>query len=294
MKKGILSILLFVPFLLQAQQKIATNTPKSPYQFTTTNFDDGWISTPKEDWVEVTKGTMRVLLHYGNPDRSSMDYKTINKNAWNQFIAPRYSNMKDQFMLSNNISYEAGYFSSATLTDNASGQTVFVVLFQKGRGPWTEFIVPDKATFVQHFGIDKVDIYFSGWDPLTKMSGYNRFAVAPSDLTGKWSSNYSGYLQYVNTYTGLSAGANAHSSVQYYNFKAGNTYDWEIKVASGMVGNQQFKSAKSSGKLSMPDNWQLACSNMEGKPKTYPVYFSCTKAGRILWIDGTAYVKNDQ
>src|SRR5205085_5230751 len=34
------------------------------FAFSTTNFDDGWVSTVHEDWVEVTKGSMKVLLHY--------------------------------------------------------------------------------------------------------------------------------------------------------------------------------------------------------------------------------------
>ena len=39
----------------------ATN---SDFAFTTTNFDDGWTSTAKEDWVEVTKANIKVLIHY--------------------------------------------------------------------------------------------------------------------------------------------------------------------------------------------------------------------------------------
>ena len=36
----------------------------STFAFTSTNFDDGWQSTAKEDWVEVTKDNIKVLLHY--------------------------------------------------------------------------------------------------------------------------------------------------------------------------------------------------------------------------------------
>lgn len=37
------------------------------FKFTSTNFDDGWVSTVQENWVEVTKGNIKVLLHYPNP-----------------------------------------------------------------------------------------------------------------------------------------------------------------------------------------------------------------------------------
>lgn len=47
--------------ILTVQQ---TSTSNPGFAFSTTNFDDGWTSTVQEDWVEVTKGSMKVLLHY--------------------------------------------------------------------------------------------------------------------------------------------------------------------------------------------------------------------------------------
>src|SRR5690606_31209997 len=61
------------------------------FQFSVTNFDDGWTSTVQEDWVMVSKGEIKVLLHYPTKriDVSSADYATIGQNAWNTLVSPR-------------------------------------------------------------------------------------------------------------------------------------------------------------------------------------------------------------
>lgn len=95
--------------------------------------------------------------------------------------------------------------------------------------------------------------------------------------------------QYVNAYTGADAGASAHSSVQNFVFSAGNNYHWDISVASGMVGAMKFQNTKSDGTFTMVNNWQIKFSDIEGKPKTYDVYFSCIKGARILSLSDTSY-----
>ena len=86
------------------------------------------------------------------------------------------------------------------------------------------------------------------------MSNYNKFAVAASDLKGKWSSNFTGMTQYVNAVTGADAGANTHASNENFEFTTGDSYKWDLGVASGFVGNIKFQSAKSPGKFSMIGN----------------------------------------
>ena len=109
-----------------------------------------------------------------------------------------------------------------------------------------------------------------------------------ADLNGTWTNNFTGMTQYVNAYTGADAGANTHASSEIFNF-VGDTYHWELSVASGMVGNIKFQGVKSDGKLTLPNNWQIHFSDLEGKPKTYNAYFSCIKGARILWLEDSAY-----
>jgi hypothetical protein len=277
------------------KQSSTPSAIKGAFTFSISNFDDGWTSTVQEDWVDVTKGGLKVLLHYPTSkiDVSSMDYKTISNNAWNTLVAPRYNSMNDFVLFGGSSDYEKPHFIAANVTDNKTGKKVYVALFKKGNSGWIEFITSDKNSFVQAFGLDigNVDYYNTPstvWDPLKKMADYNKFAVAASDLQGKWTNNFSGMTQYVNIYTGASAGASAHASTESFLF-TGNTYHWELSFSSGMVGNLKANGAKSDGTLNIPNNWQIHFSNLEGKPKTYNAFFSCIKGGRMLWLEDTNY-----
>jgi len=292
------SVAVIAPQKETVEKKVVTvPTPAQPsgYSFTTINFDDGWVSTVREDWVEVTKNNVKVLIHYPNATTSKYisDSNEELQIAWNTLVAPRYSNLQNYFVAKNSVSYFQSSFVSGTLTDKQTGQTVYVALFKRDHGAWLEFIAPTINTFGQVIGFDinKLNDYVSSsdWDPLLKLEYYNRFAVAASDLTGIWTNNFGGYTQYVNAYTGANAGMNTHSSTQTFEFLSDGTYNWSIGVASGFVGNIKFSSAKSSGKFTNPNNWQIHFSELEGKPRLYNAYFSCVKGARILWLQDTGY-----
>jgi hypothetical protein len=159
--------------------------------------------------------------------------------------------------------------------------------YSNGSGKYLEFITSDKKSFEQEFGAYHETSY--GWEKVEAMANYNKFAVAATDLTGKWTNNFSGTQQYVNAYTGASAGMDTHSSNQNFEFGPQNTYKWDLSVASGFVGSIKFQNVKSSGQFSLPNNWQINFSDLEGKPKTYNAYFSCAKGVRILWLEDATY-----
>jgi hypothetical protein len=284
------------PSTASAASKPSTASASSAaFSFTSTNFDDGWTATVKDDWVQVVKGNITVLLHYPNPAAGtpSYDYNAVTSNAWNILVAGRYANLQNFSVFSGAVEYEPSYFGTGDVTDNATGKRLFVALFRKGGNTWAEIIAPDRNSFVQAFGIDinKPDYYTgsSMWDPLLKLTWYNRFAVSLTDIAGKWTNNFTGMQQYVNAYTGANAGMDTYSSSQIFEFDAGGNYKWEISVASGFVGSIRFQNAKSSGVASMPNNWQIRFSDLEGKPKTYNAYFSCIKGARILMLEDASY-----
>ncbi len=262
------------------------------FAFSSTNFDDGWISTVQEDWVEVVKGSVKVLIHYPNKNADAYNSVLMDglKNAWNVLVAPKYSTASN-FEFKPINSWQSIEFAEADAVEMTTGKSVHVVLFKmnysNGSGKYLEFITPDKKSFEQEFGAYHETSY--GWEKVESMANYNKFAVAVSDLKGKWTNNFSGMLQYVNAYTGADAGANTHASNESFEFMPDNTYQWDLGVASGMVGNIKFQSVKSTGKLALPNNWQIHFSDMEGKPKTYNAFFSCVKGARILWLEDTAY-----
>ncbi|HEY5824364.1 MAG TPA: hypothetical protein VIT44_08365, partial [Cyclobacteriaceae bacterium] len=51
----------------------------------------------------------------------------------------------------------------------------------------------------------------------------------------------------------------------------------------------KFAGAKSDGTLTVPNNWQIHFSDLEGKPKTYNAFFSCVKGARLLWLEDSGY-----
>ena len=276
--------------------KLATNTIKPQQQasvakkdgfaFTTTNFDDGWNSTVQEDWVEVTKGTIKVLLHY--PKEGTIfpaDPDPLTRAAWNILVAPRYSNLKN-FKTTSISSYERPYIGHGYATTNSTGKEAYVVLFRQGQTGWIEIIAPDKNSFIQYF---KVDFDAIKWDsetdlmnPMIQMVNYNKFGIAASDFKGTWTSDFTGVQQLYHVYTGNYAGMNINQSNQTFQFGTGNTYNWSILVVNGMVGNIKYANVKSAGKFTVLNNWQVNFSDIEGKPKKYNAFFSCIKGARLL------------
>lgn len=287
-----------------------TTAIQTGYKFNSTNFDDGWVSTIQEDWVQVEKGSSKVLIHF--PKEGTVfpaDPDKLTTAAWNILVAPRYSNLTD-FKTSYVEDFNRPYLGTATATENSSGQQKFIALFRR-KGGWIEFVMPDKQSFIREFGFDASSIqwgslseYLGGWmlinaagqkvkadpeyfDKLDNMVYYNRFAVAVSDLdgTGKWNAGYSSNTFYANYYTGAYAGMTTYSSSQWFEFKAGQKYHWELVAANSGMGQIQTAQAKSDGSFKSINDWQLLCSNIEGKPKTYDAYFTAIKGGRVLWLN---------
>ncbi|MEI2740011.1 MAG: hypothetical protein V9F01_14650 [Chitinophagaceae bacterium] len=281
-------------------QQTKTTAKSDGFAFTTTDFDDGWTSTVQEDWVQVLKGNIKVLIHYPNKKADAYNSVVLDglKNAWNILIAPKYSRAANMQFKSSG-SWEVVEYAEADMVEKITGKQVYVVFFKKdfsnGSGKYIEFISPDKQTFEQEFGTyENASANFGtgpGFNKMANMANYNKFAVAASDLAGKWTSDFNGAIQYVNAYTGFDAGMDTHASNENFHFGSGNSYNWDLGVASGQVGNIKFQSRKSSGKFSMTGNWKANFSDIEGKFRTYDVHFSCIKGLRILWLDGKPFAK---
>lgn len=272
----------------QIQEPVQTPTP-SPvadgFKFNISNFDDGWTSTVQEDWVEVTKGSVKVLLHY--PKEGTIfpaDPDVLTTAAWNILVAPRYSNLRN-YKTAYITTYNRPYLGMGTAVENASSKEVFVVLFRQGQTGWLEFICPDKNTFIQQFNFDPETIRWDSesslMDRLSVMVNYNKFAVAESDFKGKWTSDFTGVQQLYNVYTGNYAGMNINQSNEEFIFN-GNSYSWKLLVVNGMVGNMNYNQVASTGSFSVINNWQMKFSKIEKGPKSYHAFWSCIKGTRIL------------
>jgi hypothetical protein len=278
----------------QVTQTNTSSPINTKFAFNKTNFDDGWVSTVQEDWVEVTKGEVQVLIHYPNKQADTYNSVLLDglKNAWNVLVASRYSSASNM-EFKPIIGWQSIEFAEADMVMRGTGKQVHVVFFKmnysNGSGKFLEFITANKAVFEREFGPYHQNTY--GWEKMEQMANYNKFAIAASDLAGTWTSNFSGAIQYVNATTGFDAGMDTHASNESYVISGNGSYTWDLGVASGQVGNIKFQSVKSSGKLSMNGNWKINFSDLEGKPRTYDAFFSCIKGLRILWIDNKPFAK---
>ncbi len=261
-------------------------TRNEGFAFNSTNFDDGWTSIVQENWVEVKKGDNKVLIHF--PREGTIfpaDPDVLTNAAWNILVSPRYNNLKN-YKTSYISTYDRPYLGMGYATETGTGKNVFIVFFRQGQSGWIEFVAPDKNTFIRQFKFDpetiKWDSESSLMNPLANMTGYNKFAIAASDFTGKWTSDFTGIQQMYHVYTGQYAGMNINQSNEEFVFKSGNTYNWKLLVVNGMAGNAKFAEVKSSGKLTVLNNWQVKFSMIENKPRTYHAFWSCIKGARVL------------
>jgi len=257
------------------------------FAFTTTNFDDGWVAAEKEDWVQVTKGKITVLLHYAKAGTTvAADPEPHVSNAWNILVAPRYSNLKNYKVASPSLDPQRAYLGAGDLTDNKTGRQVYVALFRKGNSGWVEFIAPDKNTFVREFG---TDVNIIGWDagsdiwnPLLKMMNYNKFAVSASDLPGNWKASSGAGIEYYNVYTGNNMGMASASSTTEFIFKQDGTYTSIYKGVDGFNGNNRYAGETCNGKCTV-NNWEMQLTNrFKGATETFAIQFEAVKGGRIL------------
>ncbi|MEI7473127.1 MAG: hypothetical protein WCJ85_12775 [Chitinophagaceae bacterium] len=292
--------------LVKPNNVVATNNPpinnpsinptkSSGFAFTTTNFDDGWIGTVKEDWVEVSKDNIKVLLHY--PNKIADEYNTVlrdqDNTAWNTLVAPHYNNLKN-FQWRTIQSWESISFMEGDLEEKATGKNVHVVLFKKhynsGKGRYLEFVADSKATIEAAFGAYHNTT--SDWDKYANMQWHNKFAIGAGDLIGKWSSNDYASLSYYYVNTGASAGTTTTSTANLFHFISNSNYESEHNGASGMVGNMKFSNQEYKGKYSLT-NWDITMTNrFQGASEKFSSYFEAIKGGRILILInhlGTVY-----
>ena len=273
---------------------------KNGFKFTTSNFDDGWNSVVNEDWVEVTKGNIKVLLHYPNavtgkyyPDSD----EGINA-AWSNLIAPRYNGLQNYTAWYSTSILPRPYLIAGNTTDKQSGKNVYVVLFQKGNTGWIEIISPDKNTFINNFGVDNTTLNnypdSNLFASLEKLADYNKFAIAATDLKGKWSDNYSATFFNYNA-SGQYTSTRTFAAVENFVFTSATSYNWDGYFTNNVHSAGSAKTFKTTGIFKMTNNWQIQFSDIQGKPKTYNAYFSCFKGGRVLWLQSngsyTAYGK---
>lgn len=279
------------PPVQAAPQPPAPAPARKGFQFTSCNFDDGWISTEQEDWVHVRKGDVVILIHHARPD--IRDFNNLDESTafvWNTLVAPRYRDKANLWVRrswwEDGGPLDGKYFAESDLTSLETGQRVHVVLFKNGNyGRWIEFITPDKATFARMFS-PVYEQNGTDWGKLAAMGNYNKFAVAASDLPGTWYSADGAGVQYYNAYTGNSAGMGFASSNTEITFQQNGTYKSVYKGVDNTLngaGNRYYGATYQGNAL--VTNWEIKLTNrFKGATETFSAQFEAVKGGRILHL----------
>ncbi|MEZ5428342.1 MAG: hypothetical protein R2747_18885 [Pyrinomonadaceae bacterium] len=248
---------------------------KSRFTYSTTNFDDGWVSREDEYWVETVKGNVKVYLYYFFNLGADMrpPNGNIRDNLWQKMIAKRYK------ILNENESRRTPYtgeLKEGEAIDNATGQKVYLTMVW--RGNLILAVTPNQQ---------ESNRLFPDENSLARMNDYNKFAVGEKDLTGTWQDGATNTQDWYDSVTGNYAGMTFASKTAVFNFYGNGTYSSVHNGATGRVGNMSSFQQEYKGKYSV-SNWSLTATNRwQGKTEVFNASFQAVKGGRLLILNNT-------
>lgn len=271
-----------------------TSTIQSGYSYTTTNFNDGWISTIQNDWVLVTKGDMKVYLWYALPyevNKFSGTGLVDRDYYWDNFVSTYFTLETKQYKDGGEIigSLKPAYVEGWA-TDKQTGERRFIGM-RLDIKPNTAYITigsaNDEASLWNQF--PKASGSAFSVSDLSNMNGYNKFAIGKNDLIGTWSSGGGGITNWYSTTTGQNVGATGVATSNEFNFKNGNSYSSIHNGATGWVGAMNTFQQEYKGNYTLAD-WTLTATNrFEGKTQVFNAWFEAVRGGRILHLQDQEY-----
>jgi hypothetical protein len=272
-----------------------TSAPGGKYQFTTSNFDDGWVSTVQNEYVLVEKENNAVYLLYHVPYNASQFSGTGVRDAeyyWDNYLIKYFHTKSKQYNDGGSIALKPPYMEGYA-TDKRTGRACFIGMYL--------LIVPNAVSLVIGTAPDENafrKLYPKSNDPflsdLAAMERYNKFAVASGDIIGKWQDGNTQtahwYYESPSGYQGYAGMTLAATSTTYL-FNSNGSYTSIHNGATGSVGNMSTFQQEYKGKYTVT-NWSITATNRwQGKTARFEVYFSAVRGGRILHLNdaGTKY-----
>lgn len=257
-----------------------------------TTFSDGWVSVEEPAWVRSVNGDVTVLVHHRTFDLRDFVNQDGVKHVWQHLVSPRYKEQSNMWVRRNFWSdgdYTSGKDWIEADAKTTDGKAVHVALFKGGNGQrWIEIITPSQA--VLHAKLTKVvEGDGTNWAPLLATSNLNKFSVTAADLTGQWASSSGSSVDYVNVYTGNSAGTAYASSTSTFTFKSDGTYEsvWKGAMNAQDGRGTQFGGESYKGKYSVKE-WEVTLTKrFKGATHTFRAQFEAVAGGRVLhlWRD---------
>lgn len=266
------------PVVVTNAQQVSA-TPATVFTFTTTNFDDGWVSTIANDFVQVTKGNITVLLYYGFEITDELRNSNVEFSDyyWNQLVVPHYR-VKSAYRYEEGVTYFRTYFIEGEAVNPQTGKSCYIalnVLVNSGVSTPVLAIAPDKNSYYQQFPEPKA---------LGNMTGYNKFAVAAKDIIGTWEESSGAGVNLYNTYTGNYAGMNYAQNSATFIFNADGTYTSKHSGASSVYGTTTVFSQEYKGKVTVT-NWDMSMTNRwKDATENFNAQFEVVRGGRILHL----------
>ena len=246
---------------------------RSAFQFTSSNFDDGWTASVQADWVLVQRETTRVYLYFYFPVGADMrpPNGNIRDNLWHRFVKPRYTVVSEN----ENRKTMIHEWKEGEAVDRQTGERVYLAMVWDGN--FYLAASPDRDTSCR---------LFPSPDALIAMSRYNKFALAASDIVGTWQSGGSTTTQWYDSVTGLAAGVTMAASGAVFTFNRDGSYASVHSGASGaVVGGMSTFQQEFRGRYTVT-NWQLTATNRyQGRTDTFAAHFQAVRNGRLLHLN---------
>jgi hypothetical protein len=249
------------------------------YTFSTINFDDGWTSTIADDYVQVAKGNLLVLIYYSSEITDEMRYSNleISEIFWNKLVVPNYI-VKSAQRLNESLTFFRTYFIEGDVVEPKTGKPLYLamtVLMNSGIATPVLAIATDRNSYLQQFPEPK---------NLGGMTGYNRFAISAKDIVGNWTASSGAGVHLYNTNTGNYAGMNYAQSSDQFTFHADGTYSSKHSGASSVYGTTTVYTQEYKGKLTVT-NWDVSMTNrFKDATENFHAWFEVVKGGRILHL----------
>ena len=267
----------------------AGSAPAPAGQGKQTNFSDGWVSVEEPDWVRAVNGDVTVLVHHRTFNLTQFVNQDGAIHVWQQLISPRYPD-QTAVRVRRNFWSDGGPMQGKDWIEadarTRDGKPVHVALFRGGNGQrWIEIVTPTQA--VLHAKITRVlDGDGTSWDPLLALSNLNKFAVSAADLPGQWGSSSGASVDYVNVYTGGSAGTAYASSTSTFVFKPDGTYEsvWKGAMNAQDGRGTRFGQEIYKGEYRVTD-WEVTLTKrFKGATHAFRAQFEAVAGGRILHL----------
>lgn len=244
------------------------------------------------DYVLVEKEGNTVYLNYHVPYNASQFSGTGVRDAeyyWDTYVTKLFTVKSKQLNDGGSMALKPPYMEGYA-TDKRTGKPSFIGMYL--------VIVPNAASVVIGTALNETafrKLYPKANDPfgsdLAAMTRYNKFAVAPGDIVGKWQNGNTSTAQWYYTspsgYEGY-AGMTLAATSATFNFNKDGTYTSIHNGATGAVGNMNTFQQEYKGKYTV-SNWAVTFTNRYGgKTDRFDAYFEAVRGGRILKLNNGA------